>query len=167
MINDTFTLRKVHGQFKSIVSDNLVSLDHVSSCQACGSNKPERLIAVQSTNGMVLLVGSTCASILTSGKNPSVDTQLVGTGEQYTDGIKEVVYITEEWLKNLGDYIYKVDDNKKDRYGSSNPSNFETDYNGAYYTVNHNWFLDGIYHTARQNHKISIKQFEAVNRQVK
>lgn len=160
MINDTFELRKKHGKFTQIDSSNLEASHHVANCQACGSNKPELLIAV-TANGMTLLVGSTCAGILTSGKNPKVDDNLKGTGEIYKDGDKEYIYITTEWHKNLGDFIYKSGINTN-RHGDKIEARYP-DYNGAWHTVNHNVFLSNIYEYAKRYGKITVKQYTAVN----
>lgn len=166
MIKDTFELRKAHGKFESVENDTVDSMrNHVANCQACGSDKPEKLHGVKSQDGLILLVGVTCAGILTSGKNPGVDSSLVGTGEIYKDGDKEVIYITQEWLKNLGDYLFQVGEHTN-KFGDIVKSNFETNYNGAYHTVNFNPFLDSVYQQARKNNKISVKQYEAVNKAI-
>lgn len=109
------------------------------------------------------MVGSTCLGILTSAKNPSVDSSLVDTGETYQDGDKTYVYPTLEWKKSLGDSLYQVGEHNG-KFGGVYVSNYETDYNGAYRTSQYNEFLASVYHQARKNGKIGVKQFDAVNK---
>ena len=88
MINDTYELRKKYGKFHQVDEpENVRSFHHACSCEACGSSKPERLIAVSSENGQWAgMVGSTCAGILCSSKIPS--------GECYRNqrGLSEVQF---------------------------------------------------------------------------
>jgi hypothetical protein len=165
MINNTFELRKTHGKFETLESEYTDNKrNHVSNCEACGSSKPERLYGVKSNDGkVILLVGSKCASILTSAKNVKVDSTLANSGEVYNDGSKEVVYITVEWMKTLGDYLFSSG-KRINRFGDTIISSYETNYNGAYHTANYNPFLDSVYQQARKNNKISLKQYEAVNK---
>lgn len=162
-INNTFSLRKTRGQM--VIVDSVSSQEHVDFCEACGSTKPEKLFPV-SGGGWSGMVGSTCAGILTSNKNPHVDSVLLDSGETYQDGDKSYIYPTLEWKKSLGDYLYQEGEHKG-KFGGIVVSNYETNYNGAYRTINHNSFLDSVYQQARKNGKISIKQFDAVNKSIK
>lgn len=140
----------------------VASYEHVSSCQACGSSKPEKLFAV-SGSGWAGMVGSTCLGILTSNKNPQVDTVLLDSGETYQDGDKVYIYPTLEWKQALGNTLYQVGEHNG-KFGGVVVSNYETNYNGAYRTSNFNPFLDSIYQQVRKNGKISVKQYDAVNK---
>lgn len=164
MIKMTFDLRKEHGKFTAIETPLHMIDSSSGNCESCGSDKPESLICVKSSDGLTLLVGSTCASILTSGKNPKVDSLLIGTGETYQDAEKTYIYITQAWLKNLGDYLFIVKESHINKYGHNVPVTFETDYNGGYHSGNWSDFLYSVYLQARKNNKISDKQYNAVNK---
>jgi hypothetical protein len=147
MIKNTFDLRAQYGKFEQMpVPENCPSFDHAQNCEACGSNKPEKLIAVQSGT-FSLMVGSTCAKILCSSKNPKIDESLIGTGETYQDGMKEIVYITLEWIT--------TQENK-------NTISFYPESHQPKYTKNDMTY--SIIKQARDNKKISKKQYDAVNK---
>lgn len=143
MISQTYELRKQHGKFTPIASDNLEAVHHVNTCQACGSSRPEHLEAVQA-GSLVLLVGSTCAGILTSAKLPAIDAALKGSGETYQDGERTFIYPTAEWLAAARQ--------KNERHS------------GAATFIFVNRFVLDMCDLAAKTGKLSIKQFEAASK---
>ena len=165
MISRTYELREQYGKFQQIDAEQCPGFHHVSCCQACGSERPNVLIGVTAT-GCTLLVGSTCAGILTSVKLPKVDDTLRGSGETYQDGNKTVVYITEEWMRRLGEYVYLASGRTSySRFtGETTVGTFENGYAGAAYR---NEFLHSIFQQARQNWKLSEKQFNSADKAIR
>jgi hypothetical protein len=153
VFSNTLELRKNHGKFTPIEADLLPQFAHVSCCQACGSDKPEHLYGVKSTNGMNLLVGSKCAAVLTSGKNPKVDDLLKGTGESYTDGSKTVIYVTHDWIEQAVNACF--------RGGYTFTGGLKSYYARLY--VNDR-FLAGMIEIAEKTGKLSDKQFAIANK---
>jgi hypothetical protein len=115
-------------------------------------------------------VGICCKRILCAPDAKQINPD---TGTKLTDKFnREIIIISREQLEKLGNYIYHTD--KINRNLGIYP-NFENNYNGAWYTVNHNDFLQSIYNQGRQSEKfngngmytLTVKQFNAIEKIIK
>lgn len=143
---DTLALREKYGRFEEIPLDAAPQAEHIDYCQACGSRKPHKLLAVKAVGAGVLVVGSDCCATLCSKKLAS-DAQLRYSGETVLDGEREYIYPSQEWADALKAKAYKA---IPGRYGQQ--------------WIILNQFASSIWSQVYEHSKITRKQYDAASK---
>jgi hypothetical protein len=140
----TQSIRDASGQCQSVHDIVMINLDidRMGTCSACGHDITHHY-GIYGEGIGYMWVGSCCKKILCASDKSQINPDHGTMSKDKFD--RDIIFINQNWLKKLGDYIYQTDKKITDKNGLSWIPNFDNNYNGAWYSSHHNDFLQSIY----------------------
>jgi ribosomal protein L24E len=161
--------RNNSGKFQKvsdIVMEN-VGIERMGTCSACG-HEIESHVGVYHQSTGYMYVGKDCAKILTSENKEMIVPE---NGTQYEMNGKNQVVVSEDFVKSIGDKIYKTEQPVHDKYFGTHYATFENGYAGGWYNMTyHNQFTSNVFSQVSESKKhdgfyhMSVKQYEAIKK---